>query len=144
MDTPAASADIVAHLNNFQPGFIELLGGKVVDFDLTRKTCVFNFCVPLAYCHSGDVVQGGFVTAMLDAAMAHAVFGCEAGVERLSTLEITTRFESVTRGDSPIRVTGWVRKMTRSVAFLEAAIHDAQGETLATAQSVAKISRGKA
>ena len=138
--TPPA-ADIIKRLNEFQPSFIDLLGGSVVAVDTERQACTFQFCVPLDYCHSGDVVQGGFVTALLDAAMSHAVFGCEPDVERLSTLEISTRYENVTRGASPITVTGWVRKLTRSVAFLEADIRDQQGATLATAQSVAKISR---
>ena len=40
---------------------------EVVELDMANKK-QFLFTVPLEYCHSGDVVQGGFVTAMLDAA----------------------------------------------------------------------------
>ena len=78
---------------------------------------------------------------MLDAAMSHAVFGCAPDVERLSSLEISTRYESVTRGETSLTVTGLVRRMTRTIAFLEADIKSDSGEVLAVAQSVAKIGR---
>ena len=60
--------------------FIRLLGGTIVELDMARQKAVFTFTVPLEYCHSGDVVQGGFVTAMLDAAMSHALFGTSEDV----------------------------------------------------------------
>ena len=78
---------------------------------------------------------------MVDAAMSHAVFSCDPSVERLSSLEITTRYESVTRGENLLTVTGWVRRMTRTIAFLEADIRSESAEILAVAHSVAKIGR---
>lgn len=134
-------AHTIAMLNENKPAFLNFLGGKIVALDPKAQTCTFAFCVPLDYCHSGDVVQGGFVTAMLDAAMAHAVFGIDATVTRLSSLEISTRYESTTRGQQPLTVTGRIRKLTRSIAFLDAEIHDEVGNLTATAHSVAKIAR---
>ena len=133
--------DILAKLNSHSPGFIKLLGGQIVAADLEARSCTFTFCVPLDFCHSGNIVQGGFVSAMLDAAMSHAVFSCDLSVERLSSLEITTRYESVTRGENLLTVTGWVRRMTRTIAFLEADIRSESAEILAVAHSVAKIGR---
>ena len=133
--------DIIATLNEQKPPFLNFLGGSIVDVDNEKQTCVFEFCVPLDYCHSGNVVQGGFVTAMLDAAMAHAVFGLDPTITRLSSLEISTRYEDATRGEHVLTVTGRIRKMTRSIAFLDAEIHNAEGNLTATAHSVAKISR---
>ena len=133
--------DIVARLNSHQLTFIKLLAGKVVAADVDARSCTFNFCVPLDFCHSGNVLQGGFVSAILDAAMSHAVFACDPTVERLSSLEITTRYESVTRGESSLTVTGWIRRMTKTIAFLEADIKSESGEILAIAHSVAKIGR---
>lgn len=129
----------IAYLNEHKPVFLDFLGGRVVG--LSDRSCEFAFHVPLSYCHSGNIVQGGFVTAMLDAAMAHAVFGCDPSVTRLSSLEISTRYEGVTPGDEPLRVIGRIRKITRSIAFLDGEIINAQGELCATAHSVAKISR---
>ena len=133
--------DVVTRLNAHQLQFIKLLGGQVVAADIDARSCTFHFCVPLDFCHSGNIVQGGFVSAMLDAAMSHAVFACDTTVERLSSLEITTRYESVTRGQSALTVTGWIRRMIRTIAFLEADIKSESGEILAIAHSVAKIGR---
>ena len=49
------------------------------------------------YCHSGDIIQGGFVTAMLDAVCAHVVFGTIEQVRALSTLELKVTFYEASR-----------------------------------------------
>ncbi len=134
--TPEAK---IAYLNKHKPAFLDFLGGRVVALD--TNSCEFTFHVPLSYCHSGNVVQGGFVTAMLDAAMAHAVFGCDPTVTKLSSLEISTRYEGVTPGDEPLRVIGRIQKLTRSIAVLEGEIFTAAGERCAAAHSTAKIGR---
>lgn len=135
------NAQRIAQLNAHKPGFLNMLGGNIVALDPESGTCTFEFTVPLSFCHSGNVVQGGFVTAMLDAAMAHAVFGCDDTVTRLSSLEISTRYESVCFGETALSVQGRIRKLTRSIAFLDGEILDANGNVCATAHSVAKISR---
>ena len=67
----------IEQLNAMAPDFIKLLGGSIIELDMDSQRAIFTFTVPLDYCHSGDVVQGGFVTAMLDAAMSHALFGTD-------------------------------------------------------------------
>lgn len=133
--------EIIDRLNLYKPSFLTLLGGEVTGFDKKSRACTFTFTVPFDYCHTGDIVQGGFVTAMLDAAMAHAIFGSESAVTRLSTLEISTRYENATRGQTPLKVTGWVTKATNSIAFMSGEIRTMDGELCASAQSVAKITR---
>ncbi len=133
--------DIIDHLNQQKPGFLTLLGGEITGFDKEQQTCTFTFRVPFDYCHTGDVVQGGFVTAMLDAAMAHAIFGSDPSIVRLSTLEISTRYENATRGQTPLTARGWVTKATRSIAFMSGEIRALDGSLCASAQSVAKITR---
>ena len=86
-------------------------------------------------------MQGGFVTAMLDAAMSHALFGTDDTISGVASLDIATQFIGVCRGKQPLRVTGRVKKAAFKTAFLEAAIEDKTGTLLATAQSVAKLSR---
>lgn len=134
-------AQAIAVLNEQKPVFLNFLGGKIIALDPEARTCTFEFCVPLDYCHSGNVVQGGFVTAMLDAAMAHAIFGIDSSITRLSSLEISTRYESATCGEQILTVTGRIRKVTRSIVFLDGEIRDEQGNLTATAQSTAKIAR---
>lgn len=131
----------IAKLNANAPTFVRLLGGSVIALDTATQKVIFTFIVPLDYCHSVDVVQGGFVTAMLDAAMSHALFGTDYTISNVATLDIATQFLDICRGNQPLRVAGWVKKTSYRTAFLEAAIHNEPGELIATAQSVAKLKR---
>ena len=131
----------IEQLNALAPGFMKLLGGSIIELDMDSQRAIFTFTVPLDYCHSGDVVQGGFVTAMLDAAMSHALFGTDDTISGVASLDIATQFIGVCRGQQSLRVAGWVKKATFRTAFLEADIQDNEGSVVATAQSVAKLSR---
>ena len=135
--------DTIDQLNAHTPGFIHMLGGKVVEVNLKDKTCTFEFNVSTDFCHSVDVVQGGFVTAMLDATMSHAIFASEGDtVINVSSLEIKTSFLEATRVGR-LRVVGKVLKAAYKTAFLEAHMYNDQGQLTATASSVAKIVRQK-
>ncbi|MBU02862.1 MAG: thioesterase [Halieaceae bacterium] len=131
----------IEQLNEMAPDFIKLLGGCIIELDMDSQRVVFTFTVPLEFCHSGDVVQGGFVTAMLDAAMSHALFGTDDTISGVASLDIATQFIGVCRGQQPLQVTGRVKKATFKTAFLEADIEDEAGTLVSTAQSVAKLSR---
>ena len=131
----------IEQLNAMAPDFIKLLGGCIIELDMDSQRVVFTFTVPLEFCHSGDVVQGGFVTAMLDAAMSHALFGTDDTISGVASLDIATQFIGVCRGQQPLQVTGRVKKATFKTAFLEADIEDEAGTLVSTAQSVAKLSR---
>ena len=139
-----ASGDQIVRLNEHKPPFIEVLNGQIIAADSEAQSCTFEFRPTKDHCHSIDVVQGGFITVMLDAAMSHAVFahlGPE-GVVALSSLEVTTRYHAVTRGGKgPVYAKGWIRQATYKTAFMESELLDEDGKLLATAQSVAKISR---
>ena len=131
----------IEQLNAMAPDFIKLLGGSIIELDMDPQQAIFTFNVPLDYCHSGDVVLGGFVTAMLDAAMSHALFGTDETIAGVASLDISTQFVGVCRGQQPLRTAGRVKRATFKTAFLEADIHDDSGNLIATAQSVAKLSR---
>ena len=131
----------IEQLNAMAPDFIKLLGGSIIELDMDSQRAIFTFTVPLDYCHSGDVMQGGFVTAMLDAAMSHALFGTHDTISGIASLDIATQFTGVCRGQQPLRATGRVEKATFKTAFLEADIEDEAGTLFSTAQSVAKLNR---
>ena len=138
------SNDHITELNEHKPPFIQLLNGEIIAADSEAQSCTFEFRPTTDHCHSVDVVQGGFITVMLDAAMSHAVFahlGPE-GVVALSSLEVTTRYHAVTRGgEGPVYAKGWIRQATYKTAFMESELLDEDGDLLATAQSVARIAR---
>lgn len=135
--------EIIEALNANSPKFIRLLGGQVLAIDRKARTCTFEFNVGTDYCHSVDVVQGGFVTAMMDATMSHAIMA-ESGehIPGVSTLEIKTSFLEATRAGR-LKVIGKVMKATYKTAFVEAQMFNADGVLTATASSVAKLVRPK-
>ncbi|MEM6546096.1 MAG: PaaI family thioesterase [Pseudomonadota bacterium] len=133
--------DIERLQKNFPP-FISLLGGKLVNLDYQTKSAHFTFDVPTDFCHSVDVIQGGFVTAMLDAAMSHAAFASDDSVMGLSSLEISTRYLDVARAGKLLAI-GRVVRMSYKTAFLEGELRNLDDVLIATTQSVAKLSRRK-
>lgn len=85
-------------------------------------------------CHSGGVVQGGFVTGWIDAAMAHAAIALAGDAVTPMSLEIKVSFLAPVR---PGRVfaEGWAVRHGRRTCFYEGALKDAQGNLLAKASS---------
>jgi uncharacterized protein (TIGR00369 family) len=132
--------DVITALNDRRPAFIDMLGGNITAVDAAAGTCTFEFNVSTQFCHSVDVVQGGFVTAMLDAAMSHAVFASEEGVTGLSSLEIKTSYLEPTRAGR-LRAVGQVLKSGYKTAFLEGRLYNGEGLLTATTSSVSKLVR---
>lgn len=85
-------------------------------------------------CHSGGVVQGGFITGWIDAAMAHAAIAKHgAGVTPMS-LELKVSFFAPTRPGLVI-AEGWVERDGRRTAFYEGHLKAPDGTILAKATS---------
>lgn len=127
-------------LNSHAPHFVSLLGGKMTDIDEEKNLAIFEFNISKDYCHSVDVVQGGFITSMLDTAMSHAVFAANNDVIGLSSLEIKTSYLETTRAGK-LRAEGWVVKSGYKTGFLEGRLYNEAGQLTATASTVAKIVR---
>lgn len=127
-------------LNAHAPKFVAILGGTMVDYDIEKSWGCFEFEVGEELCHSGDVVQGGFITAMLDIAMSHAAFVINKDMVGLSSLEIKTSYIEATRAGK-LRVEGVVLKNGYKTAFLEGKMYNSDGVLTATASTVAKLIR---
>jgi uncharacterized protein (TIGR00369 family) len=132
--------ELIEHFNARAPGFFKMLGGEVVALDPRQPSCTMAFNISHDFCHSVDVVQGGFITAMLDAAMSHAVFAAGDGITGVSSLEIKTSYTAPTRA-GVLRAEGRVVKSGYKIAFLEGALYNQKGELTATSSSVAKLVR---
>ena len=130
---------IIEQKNRQRPTFIKLLGGQLVSFDAEKHKCTFEFNIGADYCHSIDVVQGGFVTAMLDIAMSHALLN-DQGIVAISSLEIKTTYLEPTRAGK-LRVEGWVVKKGYKIVFMEGHIYNEDNVLTATASTVGKVSR---
>lgn len=133
---------LIEGLNGHAPGFIRMMGGRIIDVDVEQATCVFEFNISKEFCHSIDIVQGGFITAMLDAAMSHAIFAMDQDITAVSSLEIKTSYLAPTRAGC-LRVEGRVIKASYKTAFFEGSITNSAGELTATSSSVAKLGRAK-
>ena len=86
------SDDIVEKFNANQPAVIKTLKGRVLAFAPERKELRMEFDIGVEFCHTVDIVQGGFITAMLDASMAHVVMAVEHGKVRVSSIDISVSF----------------------------------------------------
>lgn len=132
--------ELITALNARRPAFIELLGGKIVAVDPATQSCTFEFDISTQFCHSVDVVQGGFITTMLDAAMSHAVFASLDGITTVSSLEIKTSYLEPSRAGR-LRAVGQIIKSSYKTAFLEGRLYNEEGLLTATTSSVAKLGR---
>jgi acyl-CoA thioesterase len=107
----------------------------VTGWDAEAKILRAAFTVRREYCHTnGTIAQGGFITAWLDAAMAHAVIHDTGHTQTVFSLEIKVSFyEKVAPGNG--RVEGRVIRRGKRVAFLEAALYNSAGKLAAEATS---------
>jgi uncharacterized protein (TIGR00369 family) len=80
------------------------------------------------------VVQGGFVTGWIDAAMAHAAIALNGPDVTPMTLELKVSFFAPVRPGLVI-AEGWVERNGRKTAFYEGHLKDASGKVLAKATS---------
>ncbi|HRH89702.1 MAG TPA: PaaI family thioesterase [Rubrivivax sp.] len=134
------SDDIVERLNAHPPAVIRTLGGRVLGYAPERHELRMQFHIGLEFCHTVDIVQGGFITAMLDASMAHAVLAAEHGKVRVSSIDIQVSFLRPARAGGFTAV-GSIVKSGRTIAFLKAELYAHKGELVATATSSAHLTR---
>lgn len=131
-------AEMIEKMNAHAPPALATLGGKIVSFDAESGVAEMRFVADTSLCHSGNIVQGGFLAGMLDAAMAHAVFATLKAFVVVATLEIKVSYLDIARA-GPLVARGWVRRMGKTISFLEAELYDVDGTLLCKASSTARI-----
>ena len=85
-------------------------------------------------CHSGGVVQGGFISGWIDAAMAHAAMARNGPGIVPMTLELKVSYFAPTRPGLVI-AEAWVERHGKRTSFYEGHLKDAAGTVLAKATS---------
>jgi len=101
---------------------------------------IIHYRARMDMCHSGGIVQGGFVTGWIDAAMAHVVMAQSEDAANPLSLEIKVSFlNPATPG--LIIAEAWIERSGKSIAFLEGLIKNEAGEVLAKATSTMKLVR---
>ena len=89
-------------------------------------------------CHSGGVVQGGFVTGWIDAAMARAAM-CATNFEMTPmSLEIKVSFFAPATPGLLV-AEAWIERKGRSTMFLEGNLKNAAGDVVAKGTSTVRM-----
>jgi len=129
---------LIDYMRDRAGAFMRILDGHVEAIDRHRGWARLRWHPTEACCHSGTIVQGGFVTSMLDAAMAHAITS-RVGVGMMApTLELKVSFFRVCNPGLHYSE-GSVVHATRSIAFAEAQLVDAHGNPIARASATCKV-----
>lgn len=123
MDTASPPADLNASLGL----------ARVIELDANGSARI-EYAASPAMCHSGGVVQGGFVTGWIDAAMAHAAIAMAGPGVVPMTLEIKVSFFAPARPGA-VFAEAWVEKRGRKTCFFEGRLCDGDGKVLAKASS---------
>lgn len=110
---------------------------KLVDSGAQSGRAVIHFRPTMDMCHSGGIVQGGFVTGWIDMAMANVIMARQDQGNPLS-LEIKVSFLASARPGLVI-AEAWIERMGRSTAFVEGLLRNEAGEVLAKASSTVKL-----
>ena len=142
VDTSAMTdADMLRHFNDNRVEPTRLLNGQFLAVDAERGTCRCSFEVVPAFCHSqGRICQGGFLTGMIDIAMAHAAIAKGRFACAVPTLELKISFMEAV-GPGTVFAEGRVLRWGGSVGFLEGDLRDADGKLIVHATCTVKIVR---
>ena len=127
-----AEAWEAAHMEG--PHIWRTLGYRRVDWQPGSTTIEWNaipdYCFPTA---DGPVVQGGLVTALLDAAMGGACWTVLDHDQVFLTADLRVEFLRTSR-PGRLRATGVVVRRTRRIVFCSAEMHDTDSRVLATSR----------
>ncbi|MEI9932880.1 MAG: prolyl oligopeptidase family serine peptidase [Rhizomicrobium sp.] len=110
----------------------------VVDRGKESGRSMIHYRATPAMCHSGNIVQGGFVTGWMDAAMAYVTMAATDYEFSPLSLEIKVSFFQSARAGINI-AEAWIEKRGRKTVFLEATLKNEAGELLAKSSSTAKL-----
>ena len=133
-----SSAEIIERMSRNLPLCVETLGGSLLEIDPARGWAKMRWLAKPKFCHSGNIVQGGFLTAMVDSCMAQAAMLRGEFQFAVPTLEIKVSFFSPGR-PGVIISEGWVERWGRSTAFLEGKLYREDGEAVVKATATTRL-----
>lgn len=118
---------------------LSTIGGQVLAYSQERGEVTMSFVATPEMCHSRIIVQGGFITAMVDSAMAYAAMGASEGRAAVPTLEIKVSF---IKAGNPGTLTSTARvvRLGKTIGFLEAELYQ-RDALIATSSSTIRILR---
>jgi molybdopterin converting factor subunit 1 len=119
-----------------QPHYVELLGMRPLSAEPGHVR--MEFTASEQFLNPAGVVQGGFITAMLDDTMGPAAIAQLGPGHFAPTLELKVSFLRPV-GPGRLVADGRVVHMGRSTAFLEGTLQDGDGNLVAKASATARV-----
>jgi molybdopterin converting factor subunit 1 len=118
------------------PGYVDLLGMRPLSADPGHVR--MEFTATEQFLNPAGVVQGGFITAMLDDTMGPAAVAQLGPGYFVPTLELKVSFLRPA-GPGRLIADGRVVHLGKSVAFLEGTLEDEEGNVVAKATATARV-----
>ena len=129
---------ILESINSRTAPCTETLGAKVISFSSEPPSIEMEFEAIYDFTHSdGEVVQGGFVTGMLDAPMAHLLMGLFDFKIIPMTLDINVSFLTPTKRGKLV-ASAEVLQLGKSTAFMTSKLKQ-DGTLVASATSTVRL-----
>ena len=117
---------------------VETLGGQAIHFQSEPPELKMEFKAIPEFCHSpNQVVQGGFITGMLDTPMAHLLVALLDKKMQIMTLDINVSFLGPSHPGKLI-CHARILKLGKSIAYLASDLYQ-QEKLVATATSTIKL-----
>ena len=121
-----------------QPLFQGMGFSKILEFSKENQSIKIEYIAETRHCHSGNIVQGGYVTGWIDSAMAHSVMIPTDFEFSPLTLELKMTFlKSANPGI--VIAAARVMKLGRSIAFVEGTLTNESGDLIAKGTSTNKL-----
>jgi uncharacterized protein (TIGR00369 family) len=121
-----------------QPLFQGMGFSKILEFSKENQSIKIEYIAETRHCHSGNIVQGGYVTGWIDSAMAHSVMIPTDFEFSPLTLELKMTFlKSANPGI--VIAAARVIKIGRSIAFVEGTLTNESGDLIAKGTSTNKL-----
>ena len=121
-----------------QPLFQGMGFSKILEFSKENQSIKIEYIAEARHCHSGNIVQGGYVTGWIDSAMAHSVMIPTDFEFSPLTLELKITFlKSANPG--VVIAAAKVIKLGKSIAFVEGNLTNESGNLIAKGTSTNKL-----
>jgi uncharacterized protein (TIGR00369 family) len=120
------------------PPSSKLLGWHLIDVRPAEGWVRIGFDGKPEFCNPAGFVQGGILSAMLDDTMGPAVFVMTEGRLFTATITMTVNFLAPAK-PGPIVGEASVTQLGKTIAFAEGKLMAADGATLATATTSARL-----
>lgn len=136
--------EIVATFKATENPCLVTLGGEPIAWDSKRERMTLRCRPERKHSHSlhhphGGIVQGGFITGWLDAAMAHACIAKSNFTVAVPSLEIKVSFLLPAHPGFEYDAIGWVTRMGKRICFMEGELIGPDGQVVARASSTAAM-----